>query len=180
MRRTSGNCMDVPLATGCMKVVLGINSWWSVSSRICIFVTNDGGGCDMCSLMGGAVAFGITNTNLQKKREEKQAWGRDFCFTVNYFWDGTLMGQVLAVWIRECQTKDWTTKKRETGKQGNSMVQFTFHTQYQINKTLCQIIIINTITWQLRTSVISRSFKNTDHWSWEFITYCQCRKCTLM
>lgn len=73
---------------------------------------NDGGGCDMCSLMGGAVAFGITNTNLQKKREEKQAWGRDFCFTVNYFWDGTLMGQVLAVWIRESQTKDWTTKKR--------------------------------------------------------------------
>jgi len=34
---------------------------------------NDGGGCDVCSLTGGAVAFGITNTNLQIEREKKQA-----------------------------------------------------------------------------------------------------------
>ena len=172
MRRTSGNCMDIPLATGCRNFVLGINSWWSLSSRICIFVMNDGGGCDVCSLMGGAVVFGITNTNLQIKREKKQAWGRDFCCTVNYFWDGTLMRQVLAVWIRESNQR---LNNQEKVSKGNSMVQFTFHTQYQINNTPCQIVIIISITWQLRTSVISRSFKNTDHWSWEFITYCQCK-----
>ena len=67
--RTSGNCIFMPLVIGCMKVVLGISSLWSFSSRCCIFAKWEGGTWDACSLMGGASTAGITNTNLARRKE---------------------------------------------------------------------------------------------------------------
>lgn len=70
--RTSGNCIFMPLAMGCMKVVFGISSLWSFSSRYCIFAKYEGGAWDTCSLMGGASTAGTANTNLARRKDSAQ------------------------------------------------------------------------------------------------------------